>query len=778
MAQARRKKDDTSGQGLTTHMGRGLREAALFILLAISLFLLTALVTHSTQDPGWSYTGPATHIDNLAGVVGAWFSDVLYFLFGYLSYLFPVMIAYSGWLVLRGRKDDGEMDYHVLGVRWLGFFMTLATGCALASLHFLTALESLPLDGGGVLGRWLGDGMADKLGVLGSTLMLLAVFLAGITLFTGLSWLAVMDSIGDRLLTAFEWLNSRIAQFREVRQEKKEGEVARQSREEAVKADVKKKEARKQPVRIEPVISKVEMSERHTRESQISLFDDDAKLDTELPPLRLLDEAIRSGKGLSTEALEALSRLVEIKLKDFNIEVEVVAVHPGPVITRFEMQPAPGIKASKITALSKDLARSLSVVSVRVVEVIPGKTVVGLEIPNEHREIVSLSEILMSKAYDKSTSAITIALGKDISGHPLVADLAKMPHLLVAGTTGSGKSVGINAMLISLLYKSTPETVRLILIDPKMLELNVYDDIPHLLTPVVTDMSEAANALRWAVGEMENRYKLMASLGVRNITGYNRKVSEAIEAGEPIKDPLFVRDELMGDDQGPTDLKPMPFIVVVVDEFADLIMVVGKKIEELIARLAQKARASGIHLILATQRPSVDVITGLIKSNIPSRIAFQVSSKVDSRTILDQMGAEQLLGHGDMLYLNAGSSVPERVHGAFVDDHEVHAVVNHIKQQARPNYVPNLIQDNSDVIKLPGEALSSSSDGESDALYDEAVKIVTESGKASISYVQRRLKIGYNRAARMVEEMEAAGVVSSMQSNGQREVLAPPPPEL
>jgi len=779
LAQARRTKDDKKTSGLTIHISRGLREAALFILLAISLFLLTALVTHSIKDPGWSYTGPSSAINNLAGKVGAWFSDVLYMLFGYLSFLFPVMIAYSGWLVVRGRKDDGEIDYQVLGVRWLGFFMTLATGCALSSLHFVLPADVLPLDGGGILGRWLGDGMAAALGVLGSTLLLLAVFLAGITLFTGLSWLGVMDFIGAAVLSGIEWVQLRIAQFKEVREEKKEGEVARQSREKTIKAEIKKKEARKQPVRIEPVIKKVEISERHSRESQISLFDDEGITETELPPLRLLDEAISSGKALSAEALEAVSRLVEIKLKDFNIEVEVVAVHPGPVVTRFEMQPAPGIKASKITALSKDLARSLSVISVRVVEVIPGKTVVGLEIPNEHREIVSLSEILMSKAYDKSSSPLTVALGKDISGLPVVADLAKMPHLLVAGTTGSGKSVGINTMLVSLLYKSSPETVRLILIDPKMLELNVYDAIPHLLTPVVTDMSEAANALRWAVGEMENRYKLMAALGVRNITGYNRKVSEAIEAGEPIKDPLFVRDELFGEDQQAADLKPLPFIVIVVDEFADLIMVVGKKIEELIARLAQKARASGIHLILATQRPSVDVITGLIKSNIPSRIAFQVSSKVDSRTILDQMGAEQLLGHGDMLYMNAGSSVPERVHGAFVDDHEVHAVVKHIKKQAKPNYIDNLIADNSDVIKLPGEGVSpSESSGDTDVLYDEAVKIVTESGKASISYVQRRLKIGYNRAARMVEEMEATGVVSAMQSNGQREVLAPPPPEL
>ncbi len=777
MAQARRKKDDQESLGLTIKINRGLREAALFILLAVALFLLTALVTHNLQDPGWSYTGSSGQINNLAGVVGAWFSDVLFFLFGYLSYLFPVMIAYSGWLVLRERTSEGEIDFQVLGIRWIGFFMTLATGCALTSLHFVIPDDTLPLDGGGILGRWIGESMVSNLGVLGSTLLLLSVFLAGITVFTGLSWIRLMDLIGEFLLKGFEGIQTRIITGKDKRLEKNEIKEIRNTREKLIKENNKKQQERKQPVRIEPVINTVEVSERHSRESQISLFKDDSNNNTELPPLRLLDEAVRSGKGLSTEALEALSRLVEIKLKDFNITVEVVAVHPGPVITRFEMQPAPGIKASKITALSKDLARSLSVQSVRVVEVIPGKTYVGLEIPNEHKELVSLGEILMSKAYDKTHSPLTVALGKDIAGQPVVADIGKMPHLLVAGTTGSGKSVGINTMLISLLYKSTPEEVRLILIDPKMLELNVYDNIPHLLTPVVTDMSEAANALRWAVGEMENRYKLMASLGVRNIAGYNRKVTEAIEVGEPIKDPLFVKDELLFGDEEAQDLTTLPFIVVVVDEFADLVMVVGKKIEELIARLAQKARASGIHLILATQRPSVDVITGLIKSNIPSRIAFQVSSKVDSRTILDQMGAESLLGHGDMLFMNAGSGIPERVHGAFVDDHEVHAVCSHIRKQGKPNYIENLITDNSDVIRLPGEG-PSESDAESDVLYDEAVKIVTESGKASISYVQRRLKIGYNRAARMVEEMEAVGVVTAMQSNGQRQVLAPPPPEL
>jgi S-DNA-T family DNA segregation ATPase FtsK/SpoIIIE len=450
-----------------------------------------------------------------------------------------------------------------------------------------------------------------------------------------------------------------------------------------------------------------------------------------------------------------------------------VAVHPGPVITRFEMEPAAGVKASKITALSKDLARSLSVPSILVVEVIPGKTCVGLEIPNEHREIVSLSEILMSQQYDKSSSPLTLGLGKDIAGHPVVADLSKMPHLLVAGTTGSGKSVCVNALLISLLYKSKPDEVRLILIDPKMLELNVYEGISHLLTPVVTDMKEAANALRWCVGEMESRYELMSGLGVRNIAGYNRKVKEAIEAGTPIEDPTFNPDTHAPGSQ-PQKLKPLPYIVVVVDEFADLFMVVGKKIEELIARITQKARAAGIHLILATQRPSVDVVTGLIKSNIPTRIAFQVSSRVDSRTILDQMGAENLLGHGDMLYMEAGSGLPVRIHGAFVDDHEVHRVVAFLKEQNDPDYIEEITQESSTM--LPGEKPAAGGD-DVDALYDEAVAIVTQTRKASISYVQRRLKIGYNRAARMIEEMEAAGVVSAMQSNGSREVLVAAPPE-
>ncbi len=770
MAQARRTKEVKTRPRLTTHIGRGAREGGLYLLIAIALFLLAAMITYSPDDPGWSHAGPRDVVHNYTGHAGAWLADVFLYLFGYLAYLLPLMIAYSGWLVLRGKSEDHIADYKILSIRWLGFLFTLLAGCSLASIHFYIADGSLPLDGGGILGRFAGDGLINIFGLLGSTLLLLAALMAGVTLFSGLTWIGMTDMIGIMCIKAFDAVVSKLQQFREKKEVQKAGAVAIKARKEVIKKEKVKAEKRKQPVRIEPIIKKPEVSERAMKESQIQLFD---APDTTIPPLRLLDEARHNTNGFSKEALEALSKLVELKLADFGVEVEVVAVNPGPVVTRFELDLAPGIKAAKITTLSRDLARSLSVPSVRVVEVIAGKSVVGLEIPNEDREIVFLSEILTSKEFDKATSPLTVGLGKDISGHPVVADIAKMPHLLVAGTTGSGKSVGINTMIISLLYKSSPKELRLIMVDPKMLELNVYDDIPHLLTPVVTDMNDAANALRWSVAEMEKRYKLMASLGVRNIAGYNKKVKDGIDAGEPLKDPLFNRKEAAEGEEA-KDLIHLPYIVIVIDEFADLIMVVGKKIEELIARLAQKARACGIHLILATQRPSVDVITGLIKSNIPSRIAFQVSSKVDSRTILDQMGAEQLLGHGDMLYMNAGQSIPERVHGAFVDDHEVHAVVAHIKEQGKPEYIEALLEDNTEAGMLPGET-SAKREGESDVLYDEAVKIVTESRKASISYVQRRLRIGYNRSASMIEEMEAAGVISAMQSNGSREVLAPPP---
>ena len=771
MAQARRKKADNPT--IHPHVTKGLREGTLFVLSALAAYLLLSLSSYHAQDPGWSHRGPAQAIENYGGVVGAWFADVFLYLFGYLAYLFPLMVGFSGWLVFRGRTTaSGKIDLHVLAVRWAGFLLTVASGCGLATLHFGVAPGDMPLDAGGVFGNLVGEQLAALFSFMGATLFLLALFLTGVTLFTGLSWLSVMDWTGRMTLLAVDWLTERAL---ELKASFDAYRARRQRVEQVAEKKEKQKAFKRKPVRIEPVIKKVETSERVERERQVKLFD--APANTELPPLSLLDEAREYSEGYSESALEAMSRLVEMKLLDFGIEVEVVAVQPGPVITRFELQPGAGVKVSQISNLAKDLARALSAISVRVVEVIPGKSVIGLEIPNESREIVSLSEILESSDYDEASSPLTLALGKDIGGQPVVVDLARMPHLLVAGTTGSGKSVAVNAMVLSLLYKSLADEVRLIMIDPKMLELSVYEGIPHLLTPVVTDMKEAANALRWCVGEMERRYQLMAALGVRNIGGYNRKVQEAIDAGEPIPDPLFKPDELLEEDPEPPDLEPLPFIVVIIDELADLMMVVGKKVEELIARLAQKARAAGIHLILATQRPSVDVITGLIKANIPTRIAFQVSAKVDSRTILDQGGADQLLGHGDMLYLAPGTGVPTRVHGAYVDDAEVHRVVEHLKGRGEPDYVEGILQTTTDF--LPGgNGQSGTDDPEADALYDDAVRIVTETRRASISGVQRRLKIGYNRAARMIEQMETAGIVGPQQSNGNREVLAPPPPEL
>jgi S-DNA-T family DNA segregation ATPase FtsK/SpoIIIE len=771
LAQARRKKADN--QTIHPHVTKGLREGTLFVLSALAAYLLLSLSSYHAQDPGWSHRGPASAIHNYGGVVGAWFADVFLYLFGYLAYLFPLMVGFSGWLVFRGRTTaSGKIDLHVLAVRWAGFLLTVASGCGLATLHFGVAPGDLPLDAGGVFGNLVGEQLAALFSFMGATLFLLALFLTGVTLFTGLSWLSVMDWTGKMTLMAMDWLTER---FLELKASFDSYRARRQREEQVAEKKEKQKVFKRKPVRIEPVIKKVETSERVERERQVKLFD--APPNTELPPLSLLDEAREYSEGYSESALEAMSRLVEMKLLDFGIEVEVVAVQPGPVITRFELQPGAGVKVSQISNLAKDLARALSAISVRVVEVIPGKSVIGLEIPNESREIVSLSEILESSDYDEAGSPLTLALGKDIGGQPVVVDLARMPHLLVAGTTGSGKSVAVNAMILSLLYKSLPSDVRLIMIDPKMLELSVYEGIPHLLTPVVTDMKEAANALRWCVGEMERRYQLMAALGVRNIGGYNRKVQEAIDAGEPIPDPLFKPDELLEEEPEPPDLEPLPFIVVIIDELADLMMVVGKKVEELIARLAQKARAAGIHLILATQRPSVDVITGLIKANIPTRIAFQVSAKVDSRTILDQGGADQLLGHGDMLYLAPGTGVPTRVHGAYVDDAEVHRVVDHLKGRGEPDYIEGILQTTTDF--LPGSSgQAGAEDPEADPLYDDAVRIVTETRRASISGVQRRLKIGYNRAARMIEQMETAGIVGPQQSNGNREVLAPPPPEL
>ena len=638
----------------------------------------------------------------------------------------------------------------------------------------------MPQGTGGILGQAIGGAFTIAFSAVGSRLILLAIFLFGMTIFTDLSWLKLIEKTGAWTIAAFntgrEGLTTAIESFRDKRKREKAVEARK-----LVITEHVEKEKKRQPPKIKSLKVPVEKSDRLEREKQQPLFEAPATGD--LPHLELLDEHIKDPtKGFSTQALEGLSKLLELKLLDFGVTAEVTAVYPGPVVTRFEIQPAPGVKVSRISNLAKDLARSLAVISVRVVEVIPGKSVVGIEIPNEDREIVNFREVLSSKAFEQSKSPLTLALGHDISGLPVVADLGKMPHLLVAGTTGSGKSVGVNSMLLSLLYKSGPADVRLMLVDPKMLELSVYDGIPHLLTPVITDMKDAANGLRWCVAEMERRYKLMATMGVRNLAGYNRKIEDGIKAGTPLVDPLWKPDPVLAEtdeEQVAPNLQKLPSVVVVVDEFADMMMIVGKKVEQLIARIAQKARAAGIHLILATQRPSVDVITGLIKANVPTRIAFQVSSKIDSRTILDQGGAEQLLGHGDMLYLPPGSGVPNRVHGAFCSDDEVHRVVADWKRRGEPLYIEGLLDEGSNTPVTPGELQSDASDqdDESDVLYDEAVYYVTQSRRASISSVQRKLRIGYNRAARLIEAMEEAGVVSDMGTNGQREVLAPAPPE-
>ncbi len=767
-----------------------LREGALIGCAALAAFLLLTLLTYDSGDPGWSRTGSNGRVANLAGPTGAWLSDIFFYIFGQLAYLFPVLIGYQVVKIFRSQLlESGESPIGSYWVRLLGFVLIMVSGCSLAYLAG-GADSLLPQGRGGLLGSAAGDAVWTALGALGSRLLLIALLLFGITLFSGLSWLALFDWVGHSLAHLFDRVQSMAHALLETRAIKREAEKAVLQREAALVEDKQRQEKRK-PLEIKKT-SRGKTGERVLREKQTEMFSGSEGDSKRLPEIGLLDameEADRT--GYSAESLEAMSHLLEIKLKDFGVVAEVVAVQPGPVVTRFEVQPAAGVKVSKITGLAKDLARSLAVISVRVVEVIAGKSVVGIEVPNEKREMVRLSQVLASTHYEQSKSALTIALGHDISGQPVIADLARMPHLLVAGTTGSGKSVAVNVMLLSLLYKARPDEVRLLLVDPKMLELAVYEGIPHLLAPVITDMKDAANGLRWCVGEMERRYKLMAKLGVRNLAGFNKKVRDAIADGEPLVDETWTPDPLdymafeePGSESAPEPpaLEPLPSIVVVIDEFADMMMIVGKKVEQLIARIAQKARAAGIHLVLATQRPSVDVITGLIKANIPTRMAFQVSSRIDSRTILDQGGAEQLLGHGDMLFLPPGTSVPIRVHGAFVGDHEVHKVVEDwVSRGIGPDYVDGLTdEETSASVPVPGFSMGDEADSgnaeENDALYDQAVEFVTESRKASISAVQRKLRIGYNRAARLVEAMEAAGVVSEMQSNGNREVIAPAPP--
>ncbi|HSG52840.1 MAG TPA: DNA translocase FtsK 4TM domain-containing protein [Rheinheimera sp.] len=806
-----------------------LLEVGLILFCGFGLFLLLALLSFDPADPSWSQTGYQTSIHNYAGPIGAWLADLLLFSFGWIAYLMPFLVALCGYLLFKRFHDLMQLDYLILGLRIIGLVLTLITATAISSMNFN---DIFYFSSGGVIGDVVTSALLPYFNFIGTILLLLCGFATGLTLMTGISWLTVADALGACCFAAAQYLINLPQKLRErskddydpfseeqtsgdnefdedpepqlsLEQPRRTAQLAKP------KADTlpitplnEKTEARAfysvdtladdqlsfsaidEPDfdRVPETLQQLEMPSPTAEENillQVTDDEDDGEevshLLEELPSLSLLDRPDKAENPIDPADLERVSRLVEAKLLDFNVEAKVVGVHPGPVVTRFELDLAPGVKVSKITGLSKDLARSLSAISVRVVEVIPGKSFIGLELPNQHREIVRLSEVIGDEVFDNSKSPLTMVLGKDIAGKSVVADLAKMPHLLVAGTTGSGKSVGVNVMICSLLYKSTPDDVRFLMIDPKMLELSIYEGIPHLLTEVVTDMKDAANGLRWCVGEMERRYKLMSALGVRNLKGYNAKVKEAIAEGTPLKDPLWRPSDDMRT-EAPL-LEKLPSIVVVIDEFADMMMIVGKKVEELIARIAQKARAAGIHLILATQRPSVDVITGLIKANIPTRIAFQVSSKIDSRTILDQQGAESLLGQGDMLYLPPGSGVPTRVHGAFVDDHEVHAVVADWKQRGKPNYIPEILSgETTEENLLPGETLEGE-DGESDPLYDQAVAFVTETRRASVSGVQRKFRIGYNRAARLVEQMEHSGIVSGPGHNGNREVMVAAPPK-
>ena len=797
-------------QPLPGRLSRLLSEARWIAGAVAFLYFVLILLSYSKLDPGWSHANAVPRIANLGGRAGAWVSDLLLFIFGFSAWWWGVIFlrqVWRGWRRLTDKlgANAQEPEHHgEFYVRWIGFALMFAGSVGLEYLRMWSWDVELPRAPGGVLGQLIGHASHVTFGSTGATLLLLLLFFLGFSLFFQVSWLAVAERIGAVVDNTFDWFRLRMEDI----EDRKQGEVAAVKRDEVVvneRAKFTEKHAnapiavvKAEPtldlapsapapapkalsttapaapaaaaapsIKIEPQVTHVPKSERAEKERQTPLFGD-LSSENGLPPLSLLDEAPPVQETVSVETLEFTSRLIEKKLSDFGVEAKVVAAYPGPVVTRYEIEPATGVKGSQIVNLARDLARSLSLTSIRVVETIPGKNYMALELPNPKRQIVRLTEIVGSKVYGDSPSSLTVALGKDIAGKPVIADLAKMPHLLVAGTTGSGKSVGINATILSLLYKSDPLDVRLILIDPKMLEMSVYEGIPHLLAPVVTDMRQAGHALNWAVNEMERRYKLMSKLGVRNLAGYNTKIMEAAKREEHIPNPFSIMPD------NPEPLEKLPTIVIIIDELADLMMVVGKKVEELIARIAQKARAAGIHLILATQRPSVDVITGLIKANIPTRIAFQVSSKIDSRTILDQMGAETLLGMGDMLYMPPGTGLPVRVHGAFVSDDEVHRVVKHLQSLGEPNYIEGILEGGT--LEEGGGAdgaVAGEGGGESDALYDQAVQVVLKNRKASISLVQRHLRIGYNRAARLIEQMEQNGMVSPMQSNGNRDILVP-----
>lgn len=806
MAQAYRKNKigRLSGKGLL----RSAREVAVIILALVALFIALALFTYDPADPGWSQSVSGDEVRNGGGIVGAYIADVLLSVFGWFSYLFPVVFAFDGWRIFRSERDETLLSRFLPAVRVLGFALLFAGGCALAGLSLedgAPLLEQTSGAGaGGILGAALSEFLLQAFGYPGSALLGLAIFLIGVTLYTGLSWLWLLENTGRVALSigaagaAIVGLSGRAITRKREEQEQEtppeqewEGAAERTPHigpsVDPLESDEPVEAEREEPALFSPPeeapepppetpASPSEAPEPPPEAPEPPLEAPGPPPEAPvLPALSLLDPPKPAAGNYSREALEAMSRQVEAKLMEFNIEVKVVAVNPGPVITRLELELAPGVKGKQINNLAVDLARSLSVVSVRVVDVIPGKSVIGLEIPNEFRERVSLGELLSSEAYEKMQVSTALALGKDISGQPVVTDLSKMPHLLMAGTTGSGKSVAINAIIMSLLYKSTARDIRLIMIDPKIVELSAYEGIPHLLAPVVTDMKEAANALRWCLAEMERRYRLMAALGVKNLRGYNDKVEEAAAAGQPLPDPLRSPHGEAESAPAPA-LDKLPAIVIIIDELADLMMSVRKPVEELIARLAQKARAANIHLILATQRPSVDVITGLIKANIPGRVAFRVSSQYDSKTILDQGGAESLLGQGDMLFLPPGASALERVHGAFVDEHEVRKVVDDIKSRGEPEYLDEVIQGAEPGAEPVVPGLEPDDDDKTDPLYDEAARIVTETRKTSISHLQRRLKIGYNRAANLVEEMESAGLVGPLEANGNREILAGPPP--